>query len=137
MEVRKLAKRSDKAATEIASIIKSSNKKVDEGVDIANKAGEMLREINEPVKKVTAIVGDISASSQEQLSSVDQIDRTLASLDENTQKNTALVEEAASSTEELSSQAEELNNNVNFFKIKDEKTRLLSKTSYDEEYEFD
>ncbi|MBB6481813.1 methyl-accepting chemotaxis protein [Spirochaeta isovalerica] len=117
VEVRKLAKRSDKAAAEIAEIIKTSNKKVDEGVEIANKAGETLNEINAAVKKVTALVGEISASSQEQLSSVDQIDKTLSSLDENTQKNAALVEEAASSTEELSSQAQELNTVMQFFKL--------------------
>ncbi|MBN2656064.1 MAG: HAMP domain-containing protein [Spirochaetales bacterium] len=117
VEVRKLAKRSDKAAAEIAGIIKTSNKKVDEGVDIANKAGETLNEINAAVRKVTALIGEISASSQEQLSSVDQIDKTLSSLDENTQKNAALVEEAASSTEELSSQAQELNTIMQFFKL--------------------
>jgi len=117
VEVRKLAKRSDKAASEIAEIIKTSNKKVDEGVDIANKAGDTLTEINGAVKKVTALVGEISAASQEQLSSVSQIDQTLASLDENTQKNAALVEEAASSTEELSAQAQELNSNMRFFKL--------------------
>ena len=117
VEVRKLAKRSDKAASEIAEIIKTSNKKVDEGVNIANNAGDMLTEINGAVKKVAALVGEISAASQEQLSSVDQIDKTLSSLDENTQKNAALVEEAASSTEELSAQAEELNTNMQFFKL--------------------
>ena len=63
------------------------------------------------------MVGEISAASQEQLSSVDQIDKTLSSLDENTQKNAALVEEAASSTEELSAQAQELSTNMQFFKL--------------------
>jgi methyl-accepting chemotaxis protein len=117
VEVRKLAKRSDKAAGEIAAIIKNSNKKVEEGVEIASTAGEVLSEINAAVKKVTALVSEISAASQEQLSSVDQIDQTLSSLDENTQKNAALVEEAASSTEELSAQAQELNSTMQFFKL--------------------
>jgi len=117
VEVRKLAKRSDKAASEIADIIKNSNKKVEEGVEIASTAGEVLNEINAAVRKVTALVSEISAASQEQLSSVDQIDQTLSSLDENTQKNAALVEEAASSTEELSAQAQELNSTMQFFKL--------------------
>lgn len=117
VEVRKLAKSSDKAASEIAEIIKNSNIKVKEGVEIANEAGEMLTEINGVVKKVTILIGEISAASQEQLSSVDQIDQTLSSLDDNTQKNAALVEEAASSTEELSAQAQELNSTMQFFKI--------------------
>lgn len=126
VEVRKLAKRSDKAASEIAGIIKSSNQKILEGVEIANTAGDMLNEINMAVKKVTVLIGEISASSQEQLTSVDQIDKTLASLDENTQKNAALVEEAAASTEELSAQAVELNRNMQFFKLrKDYGFRIL------------
>ncbi len=117
VEVRKLAKRSDKAAEEITAIIKTSNLKVGEGVEIANSAGSVLEEINNAVKKVTALVTEISSASQEQLSSADQIDKTLSSLDENTQKNAALVEEAASSTEELSAQAQELNTTMQFFKI--------------------
>ena len=117
VEVRKLAKRSDRAASEIADIIKDSRSKVEEGVDVANSAGGMLEEINAAIKKVTALVAEISAASQEQLSSVDQIDKTLASLDENTQKNAALVEESASATEELSAQAQELNTTMQFFKL--------------------
>ncbi len=117
VEVRKLAKRSDKAANEITAIIKTSNQKVTEGVDIANNAGVVLNEINGAVNKVTALVGEISAASQEQLSSAEEIDKTLNSLDENTQKNAALVEEAASATEELSAQAQELNTTMQFFKL--------------------
>ncbi|MBI9101853.1 MAG: HAMP domain-containing protein [Spirochaetales bacterium] len=122
VEVRKLAKRSDKAANEITAIIKNSNQKVNEGVDIANKAGVVLQEINDSVKKVTTLVVEISAASQEQLSSSDEIDKTLTSLDENTQKNAALVEEAASATEELSAQAQELNSAMRFFKIDSKKS---------------
>jgi len=117
VEVRKLAKRSDRAASEIAEIIKDSNSKVIEGVNVAQEAGDMLSEINGSVKKVTTLVGEISAATREQLSSVDQIDVTLSSLDENTQKNAALVEEATASTEELSSQAIEMNSHMQFFKL--------------------
>lgn len=117
VEVRKLAKRSDKAASEIAGIIKDSNSKVDEGVKLATEAGSILDTINNSIKKVTSLVSEISAASNEQLSTVDQIDRTLSNLDENTQRNAALVEEAAASTEELSGQAQELNRNMQFFKL--------------------
>lgn len=129
VEVRKLAKRSDKAAAEIASIIKNSNKKVEDGVIIANNAGETLNNINQSVKKVTTLIGEISAASQEQLTSVDQIDQTLSSLDENTQKNASLVEESAASTEELSAQAVELNRNMQFFKLgQKENTEKINET---------
>lgn len=125
VEVRKLAKRSDRAAAEIADIIKNSNKRVEEGVLVATSAGEMLSEINAAVKKVTNLVAEISSSSQEQLTSVDQIDTTLSNLDENTQKNAAMVEEAASSTEELSAQAQELNSTMQFFTIDKRSSKRL------------
>ena len=128
VEVRKLAKRSDKAAAEIALIIKNSNKKVEDGVIIAEQAGNMLNEINKAVKKVTQLIGEISSASQEQLSSMDQIDKTISNLDGNTQRNAALVEEAAAATEELSAQAVELNNNMKFFKLSksDDNEEMLS-----------
>lgn len=130
VEVRKLAKRSDKAASEIAEIIKISNTKVNQGVEIANNAGKILTEINSSVKKVSTLVGEISAASQEQLSSVDQIDKTLSTLDENTQKNAALVEEAAASTEELNAQAQELNGNINFFKLDNRTTEKKNNVKF-------
>lgn len=125
VEVRKLAKKSDRAASEIAEIIKTSNYKVSEGVSIADEAGKMLYEINQAVKKVTTIIGEISQSSNEQLLSADQIDKTLSSLDENTQKNASLAEEAAESTAHLSSQAVELNSSMKFFKLDDENIDIV------------
>ncbi len=71
----------------------------------------------------------ISSTSQEQLASVDQIDKTLSSLDENIQKNAALVEEAASSTQELSTQAQELNTTMQLFKIDTNKKKTPTPSS--------
>lgn len=117
VEVRKLAKSSDKAATEIAKIIKSSNLKVTEGVDIANNAGALLIEIKKCVEQVTSIINEIYTASQEQKSTVEQINKALVDLDENTHKNSALTEEASAATEQLSDNAAELNRNIKFFKI--------------------
>lgn len=126
VEVRKLAKRSDKAAREISEIIKSSNNRVNEGVEIANRAGEVLVEINKSVKEVTNLVGEISATSQEQLTSVDEIDKTLASLDKNTQMNSTMVEKATEATERLSKQAKELTQKMAFFTLEqDSEDHLL------------
>lgn len=117
VEVRKLAKKSDKAAAEIVEIIKTSNEKVRVGVRTAEQTEKALHEVSTAVSKVTSLVKEISEASNEQLSTVNQIDSTLATLDENTQRNAALVEEAAASTEELSGQAEDLKKNISFFKV--------------------
>ncbi|MBB6480037.1 methyl-accepting chemotaxis protein [Spirochaeta isovalerica] len=120
VEVRKLAKRSDKAAGEIARIIKASNEKVEEGVGIARDVVAVLDEIKEASKKVDLLIQEISETSQRQLISVDEINQTLQTLDENTQKNAAMVEEAAAATEELSGQAEELYHRIQYFKTREE-----------------
>lgn len=117
VEVRKLAKKSDKSASEISSIIKSSLIKISEGVEIADNAGVVLNDINKAVNKVTNLITEISSSSQEQLTSADQIDRTITKLDNNTQENSLLAEEATESTKELSLNAVELDDTMKFFKI--------------------
>lgn len=117
VEVRKLAKRSDKAASEIAEIIKSSNKKVEDGVEIANNAGEMLSQVSGVVTQVATLIEEISIASSEQLSSIEQINQALIDLDANTQENSSLADQVASSTEELSAQSIELNSNMKFFKV--------------------
>ena len=120
VEVRKLAKRSDKAAGEIARIIRASNEKVLEGVGIARDVVNVLDEIKDASKKVDLLIQEISETSIRQLTSVDEINQTLRSLDENTQKNAAMVEESAAATEELSAQAEELYDRIQFFKTLEE-----------------
>lgn len=117
VEVRKLAKKSDRAASEIATIIKSNNSKIEEGVSIANKAGDMLDQIKDSVNKVSSLTEEISLASKEQLSSIDQIDSTLENLDQNTQLNSSLADQIAASTEELSAQSVELKNTMEFFEV--------------------
>lgn len=117
VEVRKLAKRSDSAASEITDIIKNSTKKVEGGVIVANDTSEVLNEISEAVKEVSKLVSEISTSSQEQLTTANQIEHTISSLDEMTQKNAGMVEQSVSSTDELSVQASQLSDNIKFFNV--------------------
>ena len=117
VEVRKLAKKTDRAASEIGEIIKSSNNKVIQGVQKAKQAGDMLNSVSDSVKQLSELVSNIAASSEEQLININSIDETLTNLDKNTQQNSELVVEAAAATEELSAQAEELNSNIKFFNL--------------------
>ncbi|MBN8218729.1 MAG: MCP four helix bundle domain-containing protein [Spirochaetes bacterium] len=119
VEVRKLAQRSDEASREISTLINESNSRVAAGNELVKKAGASLDDINASIGKVKNLVAEITAASQEQLTGVDQINKTIMSLDQNTQQNSSLVEESASAAEELSSQAEELFAIVSQFKIGD------------------
>lgn len=117
-EVRNLAGRSAKAARETADLIEGSVKKVQAGTEIANATAEALKEIVAGITKVTDLVGEIAAASNEQAQGVSQVNEGLAQIDKVTQQNTATAEETASAAEELSSQSAQLRRLLDRFRLK-------------------
>ena len=109
-EVRKLAERSQSAAGEISSLSSRS-------VAIAEQAGEMLTKMVPDIQKTAELVQEITASSKEQDTGAEQINKAIQQLDQVIQQNASASEEMASTSEELSSQAEQLSDAVAFFKI--------------------
>jgi methyl-accepting chemotaxis protein len=109
-EVRKLAERSQVAAQEIGELAGSS-------VAVAEKAGKLLVEIVPAIRKTSELVQEIAAASQEQSSSVGQINTSMTQLNQITQQNASSSEELAATAEEMSSQAENLQQQMAFFKI--------------------
>jgi methyl-accepting chemotaxis protein len=107
-EVRNLASRSAEAAKEIKALIQDSVGKVDEGSKLVDQSGQTLGEIVASVKKVTDIVAEIAAASQEQSAGIEQVNKAVTSMDEVTQQNAALVEEAAAAAEALMQQSQSL-----------------------------
>ncbi|OZI60293.1 methyl-accepting chemotaxis protein [Bordetella genomosp. 11] len=116
-EVRSLAQRSAQAAKEIKSLIEDSVAKVGAGSQQVERAGATMQEIVASVKRVTDIMGEISAASEEQSSGIDQVNRAVSQMDEVTQQNAALVEEAAAAAGSLQEQAGHLAEAVAVFKI--------------------
>ena len=114
-EVRNLAGRSATAAKEIKGLIGDSVLKVDEGSRLVDESGKTLEQIMSSVKKVSEIVAEIAAASQEQSVGIDQVNKSINHMDEMTQQNAALVEEAAAASESMSKQALNLNELVSFF----------------------
>jgi len=108
-EVRKLAERSQKAAAEISEL--SSN-----SVDIAVKAGDLLSKMVPDIQKTAELVQEISASSKEQDTGAEQINKAIQQLDQVIQQNAGASEEMSSTSEELASQAEQLQSTIAFFK---------------------
>jgi methyl-accepting chemotaxis protein len=76
-----------------------------------------MQEIVASVKRVTDIMGEISAASEEQSGGIDQVNRAVSQMDEVTQQNAALVEEAAAAAGSLQEQAQRLAEAVSVFKI--------------------
>ena len=117
-EVRNLAARSAKAASETAELIEGSVAKTTNGTTIAKKTSEALEEIVDSIGKVTDLVGEIAAASSEQAQGISQVNIGLQQIDQVIQQNTASAEESAATSEELSSQAAELKHQLSRFKLK-------------------
>ncbi|MCA9468154.1 MAG: HAMP domain-containing protein, partial [Nitrospira sp.] len=117
-EVRNLAQRSATAAKEIKALINESVQKVGDGSELVNRSGQTLEEIVNSVKRVTDIISEISAASQEQAAGIDQVNKAVMQMDQGTQQNAALVEEATSASQSMAHQAQDLLHQVEFFKVK-------------------
>ncbi|SOU01548.1 methyl-accepting chemotaxis protein [Xanthomonas arboricola pv. fragariae] len=122
-EVRTLAQRSTAAAKEIKSLIDDSVERVAEGSTLVHTAGSTMAEIVASVQRVTDIMGEISAASQEQSAGIEQVNTTVTQMDETTQQNAALVEEATAAARSMEEQAVQLTQAVSVFKISEGSTR--------------
>jgi methyl-accepting chemotaxis protein len=118
-EVRSLAGRSADAAKEIKSLINASVERVEQGTVLVDKAGNTMTEVVNAIKRVTDIMGEISAASNEQSTGVAQVGEAVSQMDHATQQNAALVEEMAAAAENLHGQAQDLVQTVAMFKLED------------------
>ncbi|QOW20094.1 MCP four helix bundle domain-containing protein [Lysobacter ciconiae] len=116
-EVRSLAQRSAAAAKEIKTLIDDSVSKVEDGSVLVDQAGKTMNEIVRSVQRVTAIIADISAASQEQSTGIEQVNQVITHMDEGTQQNAALVEEATAAARSLEQQSGQLVQTVAAFRL--------------------
>ena len=112
-EVRKLAERSQTAATEIGEV--SS-----ETVKAAQSAGDLLTSLVPNIRRTAELVSEISAACREQDIGASQINEAIQQLDRVTQQNASASEEMSATSEELAAQAEELQTSIAFFRTGDE-----------------
>ncbi len=107
-EVRKLAERSQKAASQIGTLSRSS-------VEIADNAGQMLARLVPHIQKTAELVQEISAASNEQNSGANQINSAMQQLDQVIQQNASVSEQTAATAEQLANEAEALRRTAAFF----------------------
>ncbi|SBV88025.1 methyl-accepting chemotaxis protein [Xanthomonas graminis] len=125
-EVRTLAQRSANAAKEIKSLIDDSVSQVANGSALVRQAGQTMSEIVSSVQRVTDIMGEISAASQEQYAGIEQVNQTVTQMDGATQQNAALVEEATAAARSMEDQARQLTETIAVFKIDDAPTGAIA-----------
>jgi methyl-accepting chemotaxis protein len=116
-EVRNLAQRSAAAAKEIKALIGTSIERVANGSDLAHDAGRTMDDVVKAVKRVTDIMGEISAASAEQRAGIEEVSKAVTQMDSGTQQNAALVEQAAAAAQSLDDQAKTLKRLVGQFRL--------------------
>jgi methyl-accepting chemotaxis protein len=109
-EVRKLAERSQTAATEIGAVSSQT-------VQAAQQASEMLGRLVPDIIKTAQLVTEISAACREQDIGADQINQAIQQLDKVTQQNASASEEMSATSEQLAAQAEQLQASIAYFHI--------------------
>ena len=116
-EVRALAGRSAEAAKEIKLLITDSVQRVEQGGVLVNQAGTTMQDVVSSIRRVTDIMGEISAASVEQSSGVRQVGEAVQQMDQVTQQNAAIVEEMSAAASSLNQQAQELVQAVAVFQL--------------------
>jgi len=117
-EVRSLAGRSAEAAKEIKHLISASVEQVENGTILVDQAKHTMGDVVGGIQRVTQLMGEISAASNEQSMGVAQVEEAVTQMDQATQQNAALVEQVAAAASSLNSQADELVDAVAVFKLR-------------------
>jgi methyl-accepting chemotaxis protein len=153
-EVSKLAERSSTSTKEIEKLIGESGRSVEEGVEISQAALTSMEEIiagarrtNEMVqslagdvehqvaaiKEVAKATGSInemsqsiSAATEEQATNAKQVSKAIENVNDLTQQAASSAEQMTASTEELSTLAQQLQRLVEQFRIREDRSRMLS-----------
>lgn len=114
-EVRALAQRSASAAKEIKGLIEQSVGHAQEGIAMAQNAGDKVKQSVSAIEQTSQLMRDITSSSEEQSSGISQVNIAVNQMDQVTQQNAVLVEESASSADELAARAGQLRTMVAVF----------------------
>ncbi|MFN5047745.1 methyl-accepting chemotaxis protein [Roseateles sp.] len=115
-EVRMLAQRCAEAAREVKVLIGSSVERVEVGTALADRAGKSMEDIVAQVRRVSDLIGEISAATREQSQGIAQVGTAMGHLDQVTQQNAALVEQSAAASQSLRQQAELLADAIGVFR---------------------
>jgi len=130
-EVRKLAERTTKATKEIAAMIKriqndtkeavvsmtEGTKEVEVGKELAEKAGNSLRQIIGATDRVVDIITQVAAASEEQSSAAEQISKNIEAISNVTHESASGTQQIARAAEDLNRLTDNLQNLVSQFKI--------------------
>ncbi|MEJ5301061.1 MAG: bacteriohemerythrin [Thermodesulforhabdaceae bacterium] len=111
-EVRSLALRAAEAAKNTAALIEATVTKAKAGMSATEQTKAVFAKVVYSTEKVSELLGEIAAASQEQRDGIDQVNRAVSEMDKSIQANAANAEESAAAAEELNAQSEQLRSYV-------------------------
>lgn len=114
-EVRMLSERSTEAAQQIRKLIQESRREVDEGAQIAGKAGQSMNVLNEQIVELSGLINEISSAAVEQSEAVGQITNEVNTLDSMTNNNSMMVESSACAVTQLQQQSQKLSAAISLY----------------------
>ncbi len=95
-EVRSLAMKATESAKNSSALIENIVGKIKGGQTLVHETSNTISEVAESTEKVTQLMGDIAAASQEQSRGIEQINSAVAEMNLTTQQNAANAEELTS-----------------------------------------
>ncbi len=116
-EVRKLAERSRTAAKEITALIKESTRRVADGAQLSEKAGQSLATIVQGVEETAESIAKIATATSQQSESAAEVSKAIQDVSSITETNASSSEELSASAEELGAQAATLKGVISGFKV--------------------
>jgi methyl-accepting chemotaxis protein len=116
-EVRKLAERSSAAAKEITALIKESTRRVADGAQLSERAGQSLATIVKGVQETAASIAKIAEATRDQSAASNEVSKAIQDVSSITETNASSAEQLSASAEELGAQAEALKAVIAGFKV--------------------
>lgn len=130
-EVRKLAERTSQATTQIGDMIEKVRTetaravvgmehgctRTETGVELANRAGEAMEQINRGAQEVTQTVSEIAAATQEQSAASNEIARNVEKIAQMAEENAQAVQLSAEAAKRMEAEAERLNVALRKFRL--------------------
>ncbi len=107
-EVRNLAMRASDAAKDTSDMIQSTIDKINAGSELVRITGKAYGKVAQSAEEVGSLISNISETSKEQASGIDQVNAAIGEMSTVIQQNAASIEESASAAEEMNALSEQL-----------------------------
>ena len=107
-EVRNLANKSAEAAKEIQDLVQTATDKASEGKKISINMIEGFEDLEEKIVQTNELITDVTNSSKEQSSGMQQISEAVTTLDKFTQENSVIAQKASSISKQTNTIASEV-----------------------------